>query len=514
MVALFALMILPVQNFGATLSWSGGSASSGDWSDSANWGYLGVPLSGDTLIFPAGQPRLTNTNNLSGLTFNQIRFSGSAGGYNIYGYGITLTNGIIATNTVGTNWFFPNITLSTTNIMVNVNNSAGLILYSVLSGATGVTKVGSGTLGYYDYSTSNSYSGTTRVNAGTLTLRVNADDGAFGGPLVIGDGSGSGSPTVRLLQDTQIPDHLPVTINTGGLLDLNGWFDTFGSLTGAGNVSLGSGGSVVVGGDNTSTTFSGIISGAGTFTKQGSGVMTLSGANTCTGAALVRGGTLVVIGSQPQCPITVSNGATLRGSGTVGNINASGGVIAPGNSPGILTSSNVIFDASSSFVVELDGATAGSGYSQLNVRGTVSLGNAGLTASLAFPSTVGNNFTIINNDGNDAVSGAFAGLAEAATFFISGTQFRISYTGGDGNDVVLTQLTAPPRPRLSIEPATAASVRLLWPTNQPGFNLEVSTNLNADAWFNLVPAPTVIGTNNVVTNATDAPRKFFRLRDP
>src|SRR5262245_59602569 len=83
----------------ATLSWSGSSPTSGNWSDSQNWGFVGTPAAGDTLIFPAAQPRLANTNDISGLIINQIRFVGGGGGYAIRGNSITLTNEIQATNT-------------------------------------------------------------------------------------------------------------------------------------------------------------------------------------------------------------------------------------------------------------------------------------------------------------------------------------------------------------------------------------------------------------------------------
>jgi hypothetical protein len=44
------------------------------------------------------------------------------------------------------------------------------------------------------------------------------------------------------------------------------------------------------------------------------------------------------------------------------------------------------------------------------------------------------------------VTGMFAGLPEGATFMVSGTQFRISYKGGDGNDVTLTTVCTPVGP--------------------------------------------------------------------
>ena len=75
-------------------------------------------------------------------------------------------------------------------------------------------------------------------------------------------------------------------------------------------------------------------------------------------------------------------------------------------------------------------------------------------------------------------------------------------------------LTQPPRTQLTIAPASTGNVRLLWPTNPAGFNLEASTNVGTTNWSDILPAPMVIGTNNVVTNALDTPRKFYRLRYP
>jgi hypothetical protein len=91
--------------------------------------------------------------------------------------------------------------------------------------------------------------------------------------------------------------------------------------------------------------------------------------------------------------------------------------------------------------IELNGTTIGSGYDQLKVNGTVTLGGATLDALLGFdPTTSGaSTFTIIDNDGTaDTVTGTFAGLAEGSHFNIAGHFFTISYTGGDGNDVVLS----------------------------------------------------------------------------
>ena len=74
----------------------------------------------------------------------------------------------------------------------------------------------------------------------------------------------------------------------------------------------------------------------------------------------------------------------------------------------------------------------------------MALNGATLSASLinSFAPTVGS-FTIINNDGVDAVSGTFAGLAEGATFAIGSQNYRISYVGGTGNDVTLSVTNGP-----------------------------------------------------------------------
>jgi hypothetical protein len=83
----------------------------------------------------------------------------------------------------------------------------------------------------------------------------------------------------------------------------------------------------------------------------------------------------------------------------------------------------------------------------MQVTGSVTLtGTVNLTLSLAFGRTdVIDQFTIILNDGTDAVSLAGGGrltyagdpLDEGESFTVDGQKFVMSYAGGDGNDVVL-----------------------------------------------------------------------------
>src|SRR6266550_4664897 len=85
LVVATAVLLASNQSEAAVLSWSGASITTANWSDNANWGFAGVPTNGDTLIFPAAQPRQANSNDISGLTLNQIRFVGAGGGYVING---------------------------------------------------------------------------------------------------------------------------------------------------------------------------------------------------------------------------------------------------------------------------------------------------------------------------------------------------------------------------------------------------------------------------------------------
>lgn len=198
------------------------------------------------------------------------------------------------------------------------------------------------------------------------------------------------------------------------------------------------------------------LSGAGGLEKSGSGSLTLtSNSNNYTGATNVNAGSLVVNGNiSTSILTTVNNGGTLSGSGTVSALTAaSGGVVAPGNSPGILNAGNTDLQTGSTLTIELNGATVGTGYDQLNVTGSVNLAS-NLSLSLGYVPVNGALFFILANDGNDAVSGTFAGLADGSSFNVGGQYFEISYFGDSagqtftgGNDVVLM---AVPEPSISL----------------------------------------------------------------
>jgi len=243
---------------GTTWVWTGGGGANANWNDSANWGSVGIPGSGDTVVFQ-GSSGLNSTNNLTNLTLNQIHFI--SGGFNIYGNALTVTNSILATNFSGSVAIYNTLTNGPATLTLLISNNITLILYGNLNGPGGVTKAGLGTV-TYNGPEDNDYYGTTLVSAGTLQLNVNGAN-AFLGPLVIGDGTGTGSPVVRDLQFQEIPDSGSVTINLSGLLDLNNFNETIGSLTmQASTVNLPSGtGTLTLNGNLTTTGAAPIIYG-------------------------------------------------------------------------------------------------------------------------------------------------------------------------------------------------------------------------------------------------------------
>lgn len=86
----------------ATLRWVG-AAANGNWSRGPNWDLGTAPVAGDTLVFPGGQPRLANNNDITGLQVATIRFTGPSAGYVLSGNAIAVTDGIDANQIAGNN---------------------------------------------------------------------------------------------------------------------------------------------------------------------------------------------------------------------------------------------------------------------------------------------------------------------------------------------------------------------------------------------------------------------------
>ena len=256
-----------------------------------------------------------------------------------------------------------------------------------------------------------------------------------GGETRIGPGYG-----YRVQTDGALAGNL-LNVLSGGKATFNAANATIGSLSGAGKVVV-NGTTLTAGTDNSSTIFSGSLLGVGSLVKQGSGMMTLSG-NSTNGGITISNGKLVLNGIA-NAPVVVQTGATLGGIGTViGNLTVNaGGTHAPGSSAGI---QHIIgnYANNGTLAIELNGTTAGSGHDQVDVQGSVTLGNAILDLSLGFTPQIADTFLIINNDLSDSVIGNFLNLLEGEYVSVGIYTFQISYIGGDGNDVTLYTTEVP-----------------------------------------------------------------------
>ncbi len=110
--------------------------------------------------------------------------------------------------------------------------------------------------------------------------------------------------------------------------------------------------------------------------------------------------------------------------------------LGTGNSP-----TNFVQSSAGRLNLKISGDIPGTQHDQVNVTGGVTLaGVLGLSLLNNFSPVAGSQFTLLDRAGTAPLTGIFAGMAQNAVVTVGGKAFRISYTGGDGNDVVLTRL--------------------------------------------------------------------------
>src|SRR5579871_258272 len=257
--------------------------------------------------------------------------------------------------------------LGSFSVTVGGNNLSTTVSGDISDFGTGsLIKVGSGTL---TLTGNNTYGGSTIVNGGTLAGTTNGLQGAivdnatlqfdqtFNGSYagaISGTGAliKSGSGIVTLTGTNSYTGATTVsggtlqagaantfaaasatTVASGATLDLNSFDQTIGSLAGGGVVTLGSA-RLTTGGDNTSTTFAGSITGTGSVTKAGIGTFTLTGTNSYTGGTTISGGTLA--GTTTSLQGTITDNAAVQFDQTfdgtfAGGISGTGSLITTGS---------------------------------------------------------------------------------------------------------------------------------------------------------------------------------------
>ncbi len=196
--------------------------------------------------------------------------------------------------------------------------------------------------------------------------------------------------------------------------------------------------------------------GRGTYGFQGSfNALNISATSAQTGGGskiqeaidlITAGGTLSVPAGTYPGSVNVNKALSINGTFTTAGgsftTSAAGVVVSPGYSPGIITTGNLSFGSGTTVNVELNGVVAGTNYDQFDVTGTVSIAaNVSLNPTIGYVPVAGDSYTIIKNDGGDAVTGTFNGLPDETVFSVGANTLRIDYNGGDGNDVVLTNVS-------------------------------------------------------------------------
>jgi len=251
---------------------------------------------------------------------------------------------------------------------------------------------------------------TTNFGGGTFNVTGNT--------TVVNDRSASGSSAINHTFGTALSvtnSQLNVTSNnyTGGTATSG-----FGAGSLSGNATLNvtdSGAASVL--ELTSLD----VSGSGNAIAGGNGTVSVSGVTTVSGT-----GTLLVNGNLTATGgVTVSTGGTLGGSGIITGAVTVDGNLAPGNSPGLLTTGDLTLNSGANSTFQIDGLTRGTQYDAVNVIGVLTMGGT-LTLDFGFTPQVTDTFDLFNFTSQTGsfssvvfVDSGFAGTFDASTGILS-----------------------------------------------------------------------------------------------
>lgn len=209
----------------------------------------------------------------------------------------------------------------TNNGVVQFEQSTAGTYAGAMSGSGQLLKVGSGAL---TLSGANTYTGGTTVSTGTLTGTATSLQGDISnGTVVTFNQSGTGTYTGVMSGVGNL------TKTGSGTLILSGANTYNGGTTVSSGTLQGSTGSLrgnignnarVVFDQSTAGTYTGTMFGSGSLSKAGSGDVSLTGNNSYRGTTTLSAGGLYIEGNQAGATgaLTVAQGATLGGKGTIG----------------------------------------------------------------------------------------------------------------------------------------------------------------------------------------------------
>jgi fibronectin-binding autotransporter adhesin len=275
--------------------------------------------------------------------------------------GLTINNGTVRIGNGTTTGSYSGDTTISNGATLAFARSNDYTHVGTISGAGGVSKTAAGTV---TMTASNSYSGVTSL---------------FDGALVAGNADALGTGNITFRPESGNDGTLRYTAASAG----TDWASRFKNSTGTIRLDT-AGNNVNLAGTIDSSNTNGLV-------KSGAGTLTLGGANAYGGATTVSAGSLIVNGNQSGATgvLAVAANATLGGSGTIGGATTINGILAPGNSAGLLTfNSSVTLSNSATTVMEINGAgTRGTDFDAIDVGSLLTYDG---TLTLSLGTTFGN----------------------------------------------------------------------------------------------------------------------------
>jgi fibronectin-binding autotransporter adhesin len=442
-----------------TWTWSGNGGNV-NWGQAGNWGS-GAPTSAATtdLVFTGSTntgSALTplNQNVANPFQLNTLTFNSLAGTFFLGGSALSFTG---ATSTItqssSNGQSIANNMSATATLGLSGNGTGTVILSGVISGGTSISKNGTST---FTLLGANTYTGSTTISGGILNIQNGAALGTTGSGTTVAGGA------QLQLQGGITVGNEALTLNgtgissDGALRNISGANSVAGAVTmasattihsDAGTLTLSgafnNGGFLLAATGNGNLAFTGLISGAGGLTKDGTGTLTLgsgsnASSNSFTGATTVNDGTLVLNLKLAKNAfggtLTVGDGAGAANSAVVrsmftGQLPANAVSI---NADGQLDLNN--FNESIG-TLSMTGGNVTTGTGTLTLGGNVTGNAAASTATITGLLALGGNRSFMINDGavavdmniTAAVSGAFSFTkAGSGELVLSGAN---SYTG-------------------------------------------------------------------------------------
>jgi autotransporter-associated beta strand protein len=504
-----AVLLNPVMAEGANRLLANDALGTSSWTGSTNWSdglaphaganyftltnLLRSPTAGSGITF-AGDS-LTIGPSVPGNTSLGLKLNAPGGTYTINN--CTNAGGIIdagtsnATNYLsGTNWFIA----APSSFGLAGDNTRAIVLTNLnLSGC---------------FTLSNGVASLTN-GLGTIVYACHAAN--FTGPLVTSQGT-----TLQAYSQTNLGGN-PASFSPAQFVLDNGNFQPLASLALTNpnsGVTISPGGGTFNVGSGLTLSIANPITGTGSLTNQGGGVLVFSGANTYTGPTTVNSGTLALKGSgsiASSAKITVAGGATLDVSGL-----SSAFTLGTGQ-----TLSNSAVNAVINGANNTGSGTLSLTYDGVNPAFIITNGGLTLSSSTVFK---------VHNNGPQLVAGSSCKvIAKAATGnvgFVAGTVPGAVAVGGNGAaSAASLQITggelylnvAPGLPGIGTNlmfSVTSNQLNLNWPTNYIGWLLQSnSINLaNTNFWFT-VPGSAVSNGVQVTIDPSKA-NMFYRMAHP